>query len=160
MADSLVLTLPDKKSEHYTRTAGASTAISGSPEKTNPQIASQVSEGLNLSGGAKAAVTEYFRDKGRFPTTNSEAGLVNAHQINGRYVSSVAVTTGVITVTYDGDESDASNQRQNTACNSRRRPRARQVELQQSNDRHSIFAGSLSRSRREVRRGQQRTTVS
>ena len=37
-------------------------------------IRAQVSEGLNLSAGAKAAVAEYFMDSGNFPTTNTEAG--------------------------------------------------------------------------------------
>ena len=38
-------------------------------------IRAQVSEGLNLSGGAKAAVTEYYQDQGTFPITNTIAGL-------------------------------------------------------------------------------------
>ena len=65
-------------------------------------IRAQVSEGLNLSGGAKAAVTEYSQDRGAFPTTNTQAGLsVNATDIVGKYVSGVAVgTSGVVTVTF------------------------------------------------------------
>ena len=61
-------------------------------------IRAQVSEGLNLSGGAKAAVTEYFQDRGVMPTNNSQAGLENT--IQGKYVSAVTVSAGVITVTY------------------------------------------------------------
>jgi type IV pilus assembly protein PilA len=65
-------------------------------------IRAQVSEGLNLSGGAKAAVTEYFQDRGQMPTGNTQAGLAASGSIQGKYVSSVAVgnTDGVITVTY------------------------------------------------------------
>ena len=63
-------------------------------------IRAQVSEGLNLSGGAKAAVTEYFQDRGQLPTNNSQAGLEAAGNIQGKYVSQVAVSAGVITVTY------------------------------------------------------------
>jgi type IV pilus assembly protein PilA len=63
-------------------------------------IRAQVSEGLNLSGGAKAAVTEYYQDRGVVPGDNTIAGLAAASSIRGKYVSQVSVGTGVITVTY------------------------------------------------------------
>ncbi|MDX1500567.1 MAG: pilin [Woeseiaceae bacterium] len=65
-------------------------------------IRAQVSEGLNLSGGAKAAVTEFFQDRGTMPTSNANAGLAAAGAIQGNYVSSVTVGNGdgVITVAY------------------------------------------------------------
>jgi type IV pilus assembly protein PilA len=63
-------------------------------------IRAQVSEGLNLSGGAKAAVTEYFQDRGALPTDNNEAGLAANTAIKGKYVNDVNVASGVITVTY------------------------------------------------------------
>ncbi|MBT8080296.1 MAG: pilin [Gammaproteobacteria bacterium] len=67
-------------------------------------IRAQVSEGLNLSGGAKAAVTEYYQDQGTFPATNNEAGVEAAGNIVGKYVTQVAVgANGVISVTYGGD---------------------------------------------------------
>ncbi len=66
-------------------------------------IRAQVSEGLNLSGGAKAAVTEYFQDRGTMPTTNAIAGLAAAGDIQGKYVDQVLVTTGVIAVQYGND---------------------------------------------------------
>ena len=70
-------------------------------------IRAQVSEGLNLTGGAKAAVTEFFQDRGAMPTTNTEAGLANIAEIAGKYVSSVDVTNGVVNVTYGGTAGDA-----------------------------------------------------
>jgi type IV pilus assembly protein PilA len=70
-------------------------------------IRAQVSEGLNLSGGAKAAVTEYFQDRGQLPTDNNQAGLAAATGITGKYVLSVTVTDGVIDVEYDSDTLDA-----------------------------------------------------
>jgi len=72
-------------------------------------IRAQVSEGLNLSGGAKAAVTEYFQDRGVMPSDNTMAGLATpATQIAGKYVSSVQVgANGVITVTYGGIAAEA-----------------------------------------------------
>ena len=70
-------------------------------------IRAQVSEGLNLSGGAKAAVTEYFQDRGTMPSTNTIAGLALAGEIQGKYVTQVNVAAeGVIAVTY-GNSSHA-----------------------------------------------------
>ena len=68
-------------------------------------IRAQVSEGLNLAGGAKAAVSEFTMDTGSFPTNNTEAGLsVNSTDISGKYVSSVNVTNGLISVAYAGTD--------------------------------------------------------
>lgn len=63
-------------------------------------IRAQVFEGLNLSGGAKAAVTEYIHDVREYPVDNNTAGLMPANEINGKYVSSVRVDEGQIVVTY------------------------------------------------------------
>ena len=66
-------------------------------------IRAQVSEGLTLSGGAKAAVAEYRMDSGNWPTDNATAGLSANTSITGKYVSGVAVSgSGLITVTYGG----------------------------------------------------------
>ena len=66
-------------------------------------IRAQVSEGLNLAGGAKAAVSEYVMDRGSFPTTNTLAGIADATAIDGNYVTSVTVGAGgVISVLYGG----------------------------------------------------------
>ena len=70
-------------------------------------IRAQVSEGLTLSGAAKAAVAEYRMDSGNWPATNAAAGLSAATSITGKYTATVAVTTdgtdGIVTVTYGGD---------------------------------------------------------
>ena len=65
-------------------------------------IRAQVSEGLSLTGGAKAAVSEFYQDQGEWPTSNANAGLEDAGSINGRYVASVTVgnADGIITVLY------------------------------------------------------------
>jgi type IV pilus assembly protein PilA len=77
-------------------------------------IRAQVSEGLNLSAGAKAAVSEYFMDRGVLPLNNAEAGIATqATQIQGNYVSQLNVAAGVITVTY----SNAAPQSANLAIN-------------------------------------------
>ncbi len=66
-------------------------------------IRAQVSEGLNLSGGAKAAVSEFFMDQGVYPATNVVAGIEAPAAINGKYVASVTVLAGTITVLYGND---------------------------------------------------------
>jgi type IV pilus assembly protein PilA len=73
-------------------------------------IRAQVSEGLNISGGAKAAVSEFRMDRGTWPSDNTTAGIsTNPTDIEGKYVAQVAVgvTGGVpigqIEVTYGGD---------------------------------------------------------
>lgn len=76
-------------------------------------IRAQVSEGLNLTGASKAAVTEYFQDRGAWPTDNNQAGLSAAATINGNYVSQVNVAGGAITVTY----SNTGNQSANASIN-------------------------------------------
>jgi len=68
-------------------------------------IRAQVSEGLNLAGGAKAAVTEYSQDRGSFPTSNTQAGIsTTATDIKGKYVASVSVgASGVVSVAYGNE---------------------------------------------------------
>ena len=64
-------------------------------------IRAQVSEGLNLSASAKAAVTEYYQDRGSLPISNAQAGLAEAGEIQGKYVDNVLVTAaGLINVGY------------------------------------------------------------
>jgi len=57
-------------------------------------IRAQVSEGLNLTGACKAAVTEYYQDQGVFPADNATAGLEAAANIRGKYTTQVLVTAG------------------------------------------------------------------
>jgi len=67
-------------------------------------IRAQVSEGLNLTGACKAAVTEVYQDSGAFPTTNAAAGLEAAANITGKYTTGVAVGAGgTCAATYGGD---------------------------------------------------------
>jgi type IV pilus assembly protein PilA len=70
-------------------------------------IRAQVSEGINLASGAKAAIAEYFMDKGALPLNNAEAGLEAPANIVGNYASSVTVAAGVVTVAYSGVDVNA-----------------------------------------------------
>ena len=69
----------------------ASVAI---PLYTNYLIRTQVSEGLDLSAGAKVAAAEYFAGTGVFATTNASAGLPAANTIVGNYVTQVQLIAG------------------------------------------------------------------
>ena len=61
----------------------------------------QVTEGLNMAGAAKAAVTETYTATGGWPANNTAAGLAAVPtDIKGKYVDSVSVTNNQITITY------------------------------------------------------------
>jgi len=80
------------------------------PAYQNYIIRAQVSEGLTLSAGAKAAVTETWMGTGDWPTDNSSAGLSAADDINGKYTTTVSVgASGAITVTFGGHAHESIN---------------------------------------------------
>ncbi|MDH3577955.1 MAG: pilin [Gammaproteobacteria bacterium] len=63
----------------------------------------QVSEGLNLSSTAKTAVSEFFMERGVWPSGNIEAGLSDATDIFGSYTAQVEVIDNVIEIQYGYD---------------------------------------------------------
>jgi type IV pilus assembly protein PilA len=71
-------------------------------------IRSQVSEGLAMAAAAKVSVAEYYANKGSWPGDNSAAGLGSAADIQGKYVESIEVGSGGITITY-GNEANLNN---------------------------------------------------
>jgi len=77
-------------------------------------VRSKVSEGLNLSGAAKLAVSEVYDALGVLPATQASYGLPAAGSISGNYVSSVGVANGLITVTYTAAVGGTPNQAGNT----------------------------------------------
>jgi len=70
-------------------------------------IRAQVSEGMVLASGAKAAIWDYVSNTGEYPPNNASAGLAASASIVGNYVSSVDVTGGVIKVLYDGPKANS-----------------------------------------------------
>jgi type IV pilus assembly protein PilA len=72
------------------------------PAYSDYTIRAQVSEGITLAGGAKAAVSEFVMDRGAFPADNNEAGLSAATDISGRYTTSITNVNGIITIVYGG----------------------------------------------------------
>ncbi len=70
-------------------------------------IRAQVSEGMSLASAAKTAVAEAFLNLGEAPADREAAGMsVNIDDTQGKYVASVAVDNGTITITY-GNEANA-----------------------------------------------------
>jgi type IV pilus assembly protein PilA len=69
-------------------------------------IRSQVTEGMSMAAAAKASVSEYYANKGSWPASNLAAGLGSATDIQGKYVSSLTVSGGGITVAF-GNEANA-----------------------------------------------------
>jgi type IV pilus assembly protein PilA len=73
-------------------------------------IRSQVTEGMTLAGDLKASIAEFTAQTGEWPVDLVEAGLGSAAASTdktGRYVSSVNVTNGTITITYGKDANQA-----------------------------------------------------
>src|SRR5688572_8729815 len=71
-------------------------------------IRAQVSEGMNLAAAAKAAVAETFLNTGNAPADREEAGMsATPSDTNGKYVTSVTVTNGIITIAYGFDANAA-----------------------------------------------------
>jgi len=69
----------------------AAIAIPQYAEYTNR---TRVSEGLQLSAGAKTAVSEYYSANNAWPLSNADAGVAAAASIQGNNVNSVTVGNG------------------------------------------------------------------
>ena len=69
-------------------------------------IRSQASEGLAMASAAKAAVAEFYANRGEWPSDNAEAGVGSAADIEGKYVNSITIQNGGIEVEY-GNEANA-----------------------------------------------------
>ena len=67
-------------------------------------VRTQVAEGINLSNGARTAVTELYQDSGIFPSNNFDAGISHQNDIVGKYVIGVRVNNnGVVQVRFGND---------------------------------------------------------
>lgn len=78
------------------------------PAYQNYLIRAQVTEGMSLAGGAKAAVWDYVSNYGTFPSNNQSVGLPIAASISGKYVSGVDVARGKITVSFAGPSANTA----------------------------------------------------
>ena len=70
-------------------------------------IRAQVSEGLGIASIARAAVAEEFLTEGLPPVDRADAGMsADPADSSGRYVESVDIENGVLTITY-GNEANS-----------------------------------------------------
>ncbi|HET8898321.1 MAG TPA: pilin [Rhodanobacteraceae bacterium] len=77
------------------------------PRHEHHRIRAEVSEGALLADGAKRAMVEYYGKHHTLPFDNDAAGLARSGSISGRYVSSVNVAGGVVTVAFDTADADS-----------------------------------------------------
>src|SRR5215475_16201790 len=63
-------------------------------------VRTKVAEGLNLSAAVKLAVDDWFTSKGEMPADNLTIDLPAPAAISSKYVASVSITDGVITIEY------------------------------------------------------------
>ena len=63
----------------------------------------QAAEAMAFAADAKQNVIDYLSHRGELPADNEQAGLAAAEAIRGKYVSSVQVENGAITVTFRED---------------------------------------------------------
>ena len=85
------------------------------PQYQNYVARAQVSEGLSLLGSGKMAVAEYYNENGSFPKDNATARLGAANTIIGKYVGSVTVDTGKLTVAFNTTTAHSKLQGKNFA---------------------------------------------
>ena len=72
-------------------------------------VRTQASEGLAMASAAKTAIAEARANRGVWPNGNSDAGIGSSASIQGKYVESINVGLGGITITY-GNQANAKLQ--------------------------------------------------
>lgn len=61
-------------------------------------IRAQVVEAFSITGELKLSIKDYYKDRGRFPANNEEAGVPLPEHLIGNYVSKVEVVDGAMHV--------------------------------------------------------------
>ena len=85
------------------------------PQYQNYVARAQVSEGFSLLGSGKMAVAEYYNENGSFPANSATARLGAANTIIGKYVGSVTVDAGKLTVAFNTTTAHSKLQGKNFA---------------------------------------------
>lgn len=76
------------------------------PAYTDYTVRAQVTEGIYMTTHTKAAIADVFFQTGSPPADRQAAGLTpNAADTQGKYVNSLSILNGVVTVTF-GNESN------------------------------------------------------
>ncbi len=61
-------------------------------------LRAQVVEAFSITGELKLSISDYYKDRGRFPSDNEEAGVPMPDHLIGNYVSKVEVIDGAMHV--------------------------------------------------------------
>ena len=77
------------------------------PAYSTYTIRAQVAEGLSLAQGQKTVLWDYYSQHGTFPASNHDAGAPSPTSIQGNYVQSVNIASGVITILYGNQANQA-----------------------------------------------------
>lgn len=79
-------------------------------------IRAQIAECGSIVGPAQTGVTDYFSNRGVYPTDNAAAGVAASNTIRGKYVGSVSIgANGAVTCTYSSTAPQRANQALNGA---------------------------------------------
>ncbi len=62
-----------------------------------------------MAGASKAAVAEFYANRGDWPASNLVAGVGVASEIRGKYVDQITIAGGGITVRFGGDSNGKIN---------------------------------------------------
>jgi len=74
------------------------------PAYTDYTVRAQVAEGLNMAAHAKAPIMDGFTERGVPPADRTQAGMTaNPTDTQGKYVQSVDVTDGVVTIVFGNE---------------------------------------------------------
>ena len=83
----------------------ASLAISAYETYT---VRTQVTEGINMAGGAKVPIVDAYTNDGIAPASRIEAGMsANPTDTSGSYVSQVSISNGRVDILYGGPKAHA-----------------------------------------------------
>ena len=63
-------------------------------------IRAQVAESFSITGEMKLSIKDFYKDRGRFPSNNIEAGVPEAKHLIGNYVKTVVVADGAMHVEF------------------------------------------------------------
>ena len=81
-------------------------ALMAIPSLYGVTVRQQIKDSMPLFSIGRGGVTSYFAANGEMPGTNEAAGIPEAKKIVGKYVTSVTVKDGAVTITY-GNSSHA-----------------------------------------------------
>jgi len=63
-------------------------------------IRAQVAESFSITGELKLSIRDFYKDRGRFPADNKEAGVPAPEHLIGNYVTRVDVVDGAMHVSF------------------------------------------------------------